>query len=124
MRAGSAERREKGAGDGLEEGKGWVLRLLREGLSGNPLAVGAEEGLGGSAFDDGEEGFLAAVGGGEVELVEGEERGGDDGGEDEHGGDDAVEADAGGLHGGELRRAGERAEGDEDGDQDAEGVTL
>ncbi len=65
---------------------------VREGLAGDPFAVGAEEGLGGLALDDGAEGFLAAVGGGEVELVEGEERSADDGGEDEDGGDDAVEA--------------------------------
>ena len=32
-----------------------------EGLAGDPFAVGPEEGLGGLAFDDGEEGLLAPV---------------------------------------------------------------
>ena len=90
------------------------------GLAGDPLAVGAKEGLGGLALDGGAEGFLAAVGGGEVELVEGEEADGDEGREEEDGDDDAVEAGAGRLHGGELRAALEGAEGDEDGDEGAE----
>ncbi len=93
-------------------GCGWVFRqiafigglcgVLFGGLAGDPLAVGTEEGLGGLAFDDGAQGLLAAIGGGKIELVEGEEGGGDEerGAEDRR--DDAVEADAGGLHGGEL----------------------
>ena len=47
--------------------------VVAAGLAGDPLAVGAKEGLGGLALDDGEERFLAAVGGGEIGLVEGEE---------------------------------------------------
>ena len=81
---------------------------------------GRREGLGGLVLDDGEESLLAAIGGGEVELVEGEEAGGDEDGDDEDGSDDAVEADAAGLHRGELGGAIERAEGDENGDQSAE----
>ena len=57
-----------------------------KGLAGDPFAVGTEKGLGGLAFDDRAEGLLAAIGCGKVELVEGEERDGDDGGEDEDGG--------------------------------------
>ena len=94
------------------------------GLAGDPLAVGAGEGLGGLVLDDGEESFLAAVGGGEVELVEGEEAGGDEHGDDEDGRDDAVEADAAGLHRGELGGAIECAEGDEHGDERAEGSDV
>ncbi len=46
-------------------------------LTGHPFAIGAEEGLGGLAFDLGEKGFLAAVGGGEIGFVEDEEQGGE-----------------------------------------------
>ena len=88
--------------------------------AGDPLAIGAKKGLGGLAFDGGAEGLLAAIGLREIELVEGEERAGDDAREDEDGDDDAIEAGAGGLHGGELGGAIERAEGDEDGDESAE----
>ena len=95
-------------------------RRQAAGLAGDPLAVGTKEGLGGLVLDDGAEGFLAAIGGGKVELVEGEEAGGDEERGDEDRCDDAVEADAGGLHGGELGGAAERAEGDEDGDEGAE----
>ncbi len=64
------------------------------GLAGDPLAVGAGEGLGGLVLDDGEESFLAAIGGGEIELVEDEEAGGDEQSDEEDRRDDAVEADA------------------------------
>ena len=95
--------------------------MLGEGLAGEiHLRSGRRKVWAGLPLDDGAEGFLAPVSGREVELVEGEECAGDDGGEHEHGGDEAVEGDAGGLHGGELGRAGEGAEGDEDGDEDAE----
>src|SRR5205823_509516 len=72
------------------------------GLAGDPLAVRAGEGLGGLVFDDGEKSFLTAVGGGKVALIEGEEAGGDEDGDDQNRRDDAVEADAAGLHRGEL----------------------
>ena len=90
------------------------------GLAGDPLAVGSGEGLGGLVLDDGEESFLAAIGVGEIELVEDEEAGGDQQGDEQYGRDDAVEADAGGLHGGEFGGAVEGSEGDEDGDEGAE----
>ena len=90
------------------------------GLAGDPLAVGAKEGLGGLVLDDGAEGFLAAVGGGKIELVEGEEAAGMRSVVIRTGRDDAVEADAGGLHRGELGGAAERSEGDEHGDERAE----
>ena len=90
------------------------------GLAGDPLAVRAEEGLGGLVLDDGEESLLAAIGGGEIDLVEGEEAGGDEDCYDEDRRDDAVEADAAGLHRGEFGGAVQRSEGDEDCDQSTE----
>src|ERR1017187_5881089 len=71
-------------------------------LSRDPLPTREEEGLGRLALDLGAKLFLAAVGVGQVRLVEGEQGGREDGGDDEDGRDDTVEADAGGLHGGEL----------------------
>jgi len=81
-------------------------------LAGDPAAAGEDEGLCGLALDLGAELLLMAIGVGEIVLIEGKERCGEHGGEDEDGRDDAVERDAGGLHGGELRVAVEQAEGD------------
>ena len=77
-------------------------RLLRKALAGDPLAIRTKKGLGRAALNDGEERLLPSIGRGEIELVEGEECGADDGGKNQHGGHHAVERDASGLHGGEL----------------------
>ena len=124
----------KGLGVELEEGEvGEVVgvgveELVVEDVSGlaglllaeDPLLVGVEGGLGWAAFDFVAEGFLLAVGLGQVGLVEGEERAGQDAGDGDDGNDEPVEADTGGLHGGEFAGAVELAEGDEGGDEDAE----
>ncbi len=59
----------------VEDAGGLGIGAGAGGLAGDPLAVGAKEGLGGLAFDGGEKGFLAAVGVGEIGLVEDEEQG-------------------------------------------------
>src|ERR1700728_3516964 len=78
------------------------------------------EGFGGFAFDDVAQSFLAAIGLGQIQLIEDEQRDGKDGGDgnDRHG--DAVEAHPGGLHGGELAVAVHDAEDHQHADEDAE----
>ena len=74
----------------------------------------------GAALDGVAEGFLSAVGLGQIVLVEEEEADGQDGGDGDDGNDEAVEADAGGLHGDDFAVAVEHAEGDEGGDEHGE----
>ena len=79
---------------------------------------------GGLAFDDVAQRLLAAVGLGQIELVEEEEADGEDGGDGDDGNHQAVKADAGGLHGDDLRVAVEHAEGDEHGDEHSQRSDL
>jgi hypothetical protein len=83
----------------VEDARGFS-RFVR--LAGDELTAREGKGLCGLVLDLGAELLLAAVGGGQVGLVEGKESAGKNGRKHEDRGDHAVEADAGGLHGGEL----------------------
>ena len=86
-------------------------------MAEDPGLLGMKDGLRRAALDDVAQLLLAAIGLGQVELVEQEEADGENRGDRHDGNDQAVQADAGGLHGDDFAVAIEHAEGDQHGDE-------
>ena len=84
-------------------------------LAEDPLAIRTQIGLRGLSLDLVAECFLALVGGWDVVLVEEKQARADNGGDDKYGEDHAVDAGSGGLHGGDLVRLLQQADGGEHG---------
>src|SRR4029077_11162356 len=90
-------------------------------LSENPFAVSLQVGLRRLAFDLIAQNFLLSVGVGDVNLIEDKHGPGKDGANHNHGESGAIDADAGGLHGGQFAGFLQQAEGDEHGEEYRDG---
>ena len=91
-------------------------------LAENPLAIGLQVGLRRLALDLVAQDLLPLVGVRNVELVEDEHGRGEDAAHHDHRKSRAIDADAGGLHGRQLTRFLQQAEGDQHRQQHASGA--